>query len=204
MNHFNRYISVPLLLLCFNSCDTTKNGKAQLERFSEYFLAVKEDKGNKWNYSTDTVRLWFDDKNGEPILQIRDQESTGVWKQWDEEMNSVSDYDSIWFYQEENAIKGYFYENNDFYRLIGKGPTKTLRTYWLNERNLVKEILIYWIPEENTHTSEHLKPIVEWALEYDSVEIRELYPDNRIIPSLENAQRWKVLLDEYHRNQDKD
>jgi hypothetical protein len=84
------------------------------------------------------------------------------------------------------------------YKLIGKSPTKTLRTYWLDQNYKIYEILLYWIPEENTETGEHLEPIVEWALQNDSLEIQQLYPNGRIVPSSENARRWKKLLRKYH------
>lgn len=178
------------------SCNKQRNDGLKL--FADYYSAVKENSDKQWNYTSDTVKLWFDEKSGEPILQIKGDKSTGKWKEWDIELNSTSSYDSLWLDQENNVIMGYFYENNDFYELIGKAPTKTLRTYWLNEQTKINEILIYWIPDDNTTTSKHLKPIKEWALENDSIEINQLYPDNTIIPSRENARRWKKLLNNYN------
>ena len=180
------------------SCETQKEENVALEVFRNYYSAIKEDSDERWNYTSDTVEIWFDDKEGTPSLRIKGKESTGKWQDWDVEMNSTSWYDSLWYDRDEEVIQGYFFENNDFYELIGKSPTKTLRTYWLNENNKIDEILIYWIPEENTPSSEHLNPIVEWALENDSTEITELYPNGAIIPSKENAIRWKKLLSKYN------
>ncbi|AXT20644.1 hypothetical protein D1817_12350 [Flavobacteriaceae bacterium] len=165
--------------------------------FEQYNSALKKGDEDKWSYTSDTIKVWFDNKKGKPSLRIKGKKSTGKWKEWDEEMHSSSYYDTIWYDQRENSIKGYFYENNDFYELIGKAPTKTLRTYWLNQNNKINEILMYWIPEENTTTDQHLKPIVEWAILNDSSEIKQLYPNNRIVPSKENAKRWKNLLNKY-------
>lgn len=169
-----------------------------IQTFKKYYSSVNENNADKWNYTTDTVKLWFDKKEGQPILQVKGKGSTGKWKEWDSIMNSRSRYDSLWYDENEKAVKGLFYENNDFYELIGKSPTKTLQTYWLNENNKIHEILIYWIPEENTTSSEHLSTIVDWALQYDSTEISELYPNGRIVPSKENALRWKKLLKTYN------
>ncbi len=36
---------------------------------------------------------------------------------------------------------GFFYENNDFYLLIRKPPTKTLRTYTFNDNNKFQKFL---------------------------------------------------------------
>lgn len=191
-------ILILLIIMIITSCKSNDQAPREISIFKNYYEAAKDGGDEKWNYTEDTVRQWFDDKNGDPIVQVKGQASTGRWKEWDEEMNANSYYDSIWYNEAENAVQGYFYENNDFYQLIGKGPTKTLRTYWFDNNDKINEFLIYWIPEENTTTTENLKPIVEWAMKNDSTEIMELYPDNRIIPSRENAIRWKVLLTRYN------
>lgn len=191
-------ILILLIIMIITSCKSNDQASREISIFKNYYEAAKDGGDEKWNYTEDTVRQWFDDKNGDPIVQVKGQASTGRWKEWDEEMNANSYYDSIWYNEAENAVQGYFYENNDFYQLIGKGPTKTLRTYWFDNNDKINEFLIYWIPEENTTTTENLKPIVEWAMKNDSTEIMELYPDNRIIPSRENAIRWKVLLTRYN------
>jgi hypothetical protein len=190
---------MPVILIIFIGCKNSGKESVQLELFREYYAAYKAGSEDKWNFTADTVKLWFDDKNSRPILQIKGKKPAGKWKEWDEEMNATSSYDSLWFDKDEHSIKGYFQENNDFYELIGKSSTKTLQTYWLNHNNKIYEILIYWIPEENTTTGEHLKPIIEWAMENDSIEIQHLSPDNSIIPSRENARKWKKILERYHK-----
>ena len=169
----------------------------QISAFKSYFNLVQADKNEQWNYAADTVKLWFDNKENEPVLLIKGNGFNGRWKEWDDEMNKVSTYDSLWYDRQENAIKGYFYENNDFYKLIGKSPTKTMRTFWLNEKGKIEEILIYWIPEENKLTGEYLKPVVAWAMKNEPEEIQYLYADEQINPSRENAIRWKSLLKKY-------
>lgn len=194
-------INIPTILLLFIfavSCDIQKGRQNILNDFAEYFEASKLDSKTKWNYTTDTVKVWFDEKKGNPSKRIKGENFSGKWKEWDEQMHSSVQYDTLWYDKSEHAVKGFFYENNDFYDLIGKSPTKTLRTYWLNNENKIYEILIFWIPEENTTTSLHLKPIVEWALKNDSLEILELYPKGNIIPSKENAIKWKKLLTKYN------
>ncbi len=183
-------------LFALGACNQSSKQDTALTLFNNYHTAIKKN-GDKWLYTTDTVKQWFDEKSGKPILQIKGAPSSGKWKQWDQEMHSTSYFDSLWFDADENAVKGHFYENNDFYDLIGKGPTKTLCTYWLNTDNKIYEILIYWIPEVNTTTGEHLKPIQEWAMKNDSLEIQTLYPNGRIVPSGENAKRWRILIEKY-------
>jgi|GEM_PF-2691817 len=198
MNIFKNTFVIITTSIILIACDSSKKENASIELFKEYYAELKKGTEDKWNYTADTVNLWFDDKDGEPILQIKGMKPGGRWKEWDKEMKAESNYDSLWFDISEHAVKGYFFENNEFYQLIGKPPTKTLRTYWFNQNNKIHEILIYWIPEENTTTGEKLKPIVEWAMKYDSTEIQYLYPNNQLIPSEENARRWKDLLKKYH------
>lgn len=184
-----------------SKCDQnsiTESQKNLLSLFKAYYQTTKENSDNRWNYTTAAVKLWFDDKNGKPILQVKGKKSSGKWKDWDEEMNSTSHYECLRVDEKENAVKGYFFENNDFYELIGKPPTKTLRTFWFDKNNKIYEILIYWIPEENRVTSEYLKPVVEWAEKNHPDEIKDLYPNGEIIPSRENAKRWKNLLKKYN------
>ena len=133
-NTKNIFTFTLLCVFLFN-CKKANREKTLIDSFHKYASTLKNNPEGKWNFTTDTVKLWFDDKNGNPILQIKGKKSTSPWKAWDEEMHSSTDYDSIWFDKNENTVKGYFYENNDFYSLIGKPPTKTLRTYWFdNER----------------------------------------------------------------------
>ena len=144
----------------------------------------------------DTVRSWFDEKTGAGNIQLKGVPASGIWTEWDQEMNAYIKYDSLIPDDEIHSVSGIFYEFNDFYRLIGKGPTKTIRTYWFDKNNMVEEILIVWSPE-NTLTADHLVPVVNWALKNDSIEISELYKEEKIIPSLESAKRWKTLLRKY-------
>lgn len=198
MNNFRNTLITVITIITVVSCNNLNKESSELKTFNKYYSALRSGSNDKWNFTTDTVKLWYEDKKGTPILQIKMKKSAEKWKEWDEEMNSISRYDSLWFDKDENSIKGYFYERNDFYDLIGKTPTKTLRTYWLNQNNKINEILMYWIPEENTTTGEHLKPILEWALVNDSTEIQQLYPNSKIVPSGENARRWKKLLQKYN------
>lgn len=197
MNPLKTALMLIIIIAATLACRDTDDPVRKLKLFSRYFTALKEAPDTRWDYTSDTVSIWFDDKSGEPVVQVKGSGSTGSWKEWDEVMNATTSYDSIWYDPGENAVLGRFYENNDFYELIGKPPTKTLRTYWFDEHDKIREILIFWIPEENTTTSEHLEPILEWAQMNDSMEVEELYVDGRLVPSGENARRWKKLLLRY-------
>lgn len=183
--------------IIFVSCTPESEETQRMELFPEYFAALSKGDGSHWQYLTDTVKLWFDEKKGEPQLNIKNSPK-GKWGDWDKEMHAAATYDSLWYDKTENAVKGFFYENNDFYRLIHKPPTKTLRTYTFNDNHKISKILIYWIPEENKETSYYLAPVYDWAEKYYPHEIEDLYPNKKIVPSAENAVRWKRLLSQYN------
>lgn len=194
--HRSATIITGILLI---SCRFTWIQSSELGVFNNYFKAESDE---RWNFTADTVRLWFDERSGEPILRIKGQASNGKWKAWDEEMRTIIEIDSIWYDDNAHAVSGYFYENNDFYELIGKPPTKTLRTYWFEEMK-IRDILIYWIPEVNTTSDVFLEPIVSWAEIYANDEILELYPNNKIVPSKENAIKWRNLINRYYSDKKK-
>ncbi len=183
-------------------CQAQTNGEIKLETFRAYFESLRSNPRLSWNFTTDTVRLWFDEKIGPPVIKVKDSSSSDKWKAWDVEMNTELSLDTIWFDPNKHAVVGYFFENNDFYKLIGKPPTKTFRTYWLVE-NKISEVLIYWIPEENTLSDEYLKPIVEWARNHEPGKIQQLYPNGEVVPSKENAKAWKELIKTYISNNGK-
>ncbi len=148
-------------------------------------------------YTSDTLYTWFDDVQGTPAISVKGAATAGKWAQWDSVMRSRSFFDTLWYDMDESSVKGYFYEDNDFYRLIGRPPNKTLRTYWFNEQDKVTRLLIYWIPDENTPSDSFLKPVAEWARQYHPSELDDLYAHQTIVPSTENAVRWKALLNKY-------
>ncbi|MEQ8424158.1 MAG: hypothetical protein RIA63_05570, partial [Cyclobacteriaceae bacterium] len=195
---FYSIISLLVVTAIVVNCGTENQKDTRLKLFTEYFEAVQKKDGSKWNFSTDTVYLWFDSKSSKPITSIKGVKSNGGWVAWDSVMNAKTSYDSIWYHKGDGSVKGYFYEQNDFYDLIGRPPNKTLRTYWFTDNNKINEILIYWIPEENKTSSEFLPPVIAWANQYAKEEIDYLYADETIQPSTENAVRWKALLKKYH------
>ena len=131
-----------LVSILIQSCNSNLEANKELLIFKNYFDALTSKSDRKWEYTKDTVKVWFDTKDNEPSLRIKNKKSNSKWKEWDKIMNSKIEYDTIWYDKEENTINGYFYEMNDFYELIGKPATKTQRTYWLDESKKIKEVLI--------------------------------------------------------------
>ncbi|MEQ9591099.1 MAG: hypothetical protein RLN86_00795 [Cyclobacteriaceae bacterium] len=191
-------VHIMLASILYYSCTSSNNSSnRRLEYVKQYLRTAVSQSDLKWQFTTDTIRVWFDDRNGKPNLNYKNKELS-KWAEWDVVMNSTTSYDSLWYDQESQTVQGHFYEYNDFYKLIGRPPNKTLRTYWFDDQDKIKEILIYWIPEDNKTSDEFLPPIIEWAEKYYPVEINELYTNQEIKPSTQNAIRWKTLLEKFH------
>jgi len=189
-----------ILLTVFAGCSQKKTDNPEfLKSQLIHYLDARDVKdGSQWQYTSDTVTTWFDEKKGAGRKSIKGIQSQGPWADWDKEMNSYSTHDNIFTVDEKShSVTGVFYEHNDFYDLLGKGPTKSIRTYWFNNEGLIKEVLIVW-DAGNSLTSVYLDSVVIWALNYDSLEITQLYPNQEITPSVENAKRWKALLKKYN------
>jgi len=195
-----RYIIIIGALILAGGCSKNKSSNPEfLKSQLENYLEARSAKDNShWQYTTDTVTTWFDEKTGEGRKSIKGAQSSGPWAQWDKEMNSYSTHDDNFTVNEnDHSVTGVFYEHNDFYDLLGKGPTKSTRTYWFNKDGLINEVLIVWDPS-NSLTSVYLDSVVVWELKYDSLEITQLYANEEITPSVENAKRWKALLKKYN------
>ena len=199
---FYSFLVSLLLLTIILACEGRDQSEQNLKNFKEYYAYASMNSDSKWEYMKDTVKWYFKENRDNPVFLYKGKKRTGPWAEWDKAMNPRYSYDTIWYNDEENAIEGYFFEENDFYNLIGKEPTKTHQKFWLDDEGMIKEIMVYWIPEENTHTREFLKPVRTWAQKQDSALIEEIYPDGEIAPSKENAKKWKELLKEYHLAQD--
>ncbi len=195
MYHRNSYILI--LLIFFIACGEFNRESELVDNFKSYYKSVKNKDDLKWNFTADTVYVWFEKHDTIPSFRFKGK-PISKWGEWDRVMNSSSYYDSIWYNKKDHAIQGFFYESNDFYDLIGASPNKTLRTYSLNDENKISDVLYERIDSENTISDEHLDPIYEWALKNDSLEIMELYPDKQFAPSTENALRWRKLIGKYH------
>ena len=187
------------ILIALLGCNSIQQNDLKL--IAESYLEAKSmDDGSADKFTTDTLKIWFENKSGDPIRRIKGQKKTGPWAEWDKEFKSYSEPDSLWTDVKSNSVSGKFFESNEFYGLIGKPPTETTRTFWFNTDNLISEILIVWKPGQKT-SDYYLRPIVEWALKNDSLEITSLYPKEEIKPSAINAKRWRKLIIDYKTNQ---
>lgn len=197
MNRREVFFLFSLFLLFFIAGCSSKNQNTDiLELFERYHTEENKHSDSKWDYTSDTLRVWYAKDDSTPDLKYKGQPND-AWQDWDDEMRSVSYYDTIWYNEELHAIEGYFNENNDFYVLLGASANKTFRTYTYNADNKITDIRYEKIDGENTLSNNHMAPVYQWALKNEPQEIAEIFPGTKLVPSRENAIRWKNLIIKY-------
>lgn len=188
-----------LLVCALLGCTTDLSRQDKVARVKEYLSLRKQKDPGFQQLVADTMKVWFDSKEGKPSLRLKSNQSKGLWAEWDSIMNGRTTLDSIWFEEDTQAVKTQFTETNDFYNLIGKPASVAEQSYWFNSEGKIDESLLFWPSDKNISADIFLHPVVEWARTYDSTEIAELYKNEKIEPSAENAVRWKALLRNYQR-----
>lgn len=178
------------------SCAEKKDETDYIALFKEYHEAENDYSETRWNYLSDTLRVWYTKNDPKPDLKYKGQPSDG-WEEWDMAMRTISYFDSIWYNPELHAVQGYFNENNDFYVLLGASPNVTLRTYTYNDAGKITDLRYEKINTENALSKEHLEPVYQWALINEPAEIAAIFPENKLVPSADNAMRWKQLIIRY-------
>ena len=194
-----KHILISTLILFVHNTNAQQETNA-IQRFKDYFEA--------WNnyqftsddfrgYLNDTIYTWHGKKEGKGTMSVFNPFSK--WKQWDVAMNGVYSVDSIRYIPGENKIIASFHETTDFLWFIGmpKGFSATVH-YWLDDQGRVKEILYDW-SQDNKDFKTQLKPLVDWAIKYDSLEIADLYLKDGFEPSWTNAIRWTRLMKKYRK-----
>ncbi len=65
-----------IISICLSSCNRNKTTEERIQFFKNYY-AVKNKSDSKWNYTSDTLCIWFEKKAGEAILNIKGAPSKG-------------------------------------------------------------------------------------------------------------------------------
>ncbi len=188
-------LSVSLTTLLI-SCAEKKDDTDYLELFKAFHEAENEYSETKWDYLSDTLKVWYTKNDPKPDLKYKGQPTDG-WDEWDMAMRTISYYDTIWYDPELRAVQGYFNENNDFYVLLGASPNVTLRTYTYNDAGKITDLRYEKVNAENTLSKAHMDPVYQWAMIHEPEEISAIFPDNKLVPSADNAMRWKQLIIRY-------
>lgn len=141
-------------------------------------------------YAEDS-RVWYEKKEGPG--RKRGPAGTGPWAQWDRYFRGETSLQEMRV--EGRAVTIVILENNEFYQLIEQPPKRVNITYFFGENDLVDGTLI----ASGESPPDRYDEAVAWAREHHLEEINSLMPEDRIVPSLENAQRWRRLLNTWRR-----
>ncbi|MCH7847227.1 MAG: DUF1573 domain-containing protein [Planctomycetes bacterium] len=146
-------------------------------------------------YLAEESRIWFDKKEGPGAL--RKPSGDGPWAEWDREMKSTSTTHA--YEVNGNELVTVVSETNDYFKLLDRKPTPYLLTYWFDDEERIEGMLVSSLPKEpkNKGRNDQFK---KWADEHHPGVLDELQPDGRIIPSKENAIRWRELLIEWRQD----
>ncbi|MEE9131708.1 MAG: DUF1573 domain-containing protein [Phycisphaerales bacterium] len=143
-------------------------------------------------YLADESRIWFDKKEGPGT--VRTSTGDGPWAQWDREMKSTSTTHE--YEVNGNELVTVVSETNDYFRLLDRKPTPYQITYWFDDDERIEGMLVSSLPKEPKNKGRY-DEFKKWADEHHPGVLDELQPEGKIIPSKENAIRWRKLLIEW-------
>ena len=143
-------------------------------------------------YLAEESRIWFDKKDGPGTL--RKASGDGPWAEWDREMKSTSTTHE--YKVNGNELVTVVSETNDYFKLLDRKPTPYQITYWFDDDERIEGMLISSLPKE-PKTKGRYDQFKKWADEHHPRVLDELQPEGKIIPSKENAIRWRKLLIEW-------
>lgn len=168
------------------AADTPRDPVATVEGYCAASDAHDTDK--MWEYLADDSRIWFDRKEGPGRKRSRNT-GKGPWAQWDDYFNASSTHVGDWT-AGADSVSGVFEEINDFYRLCERGPSRLRITYYLDDDGRISGTLV----QRLSGSAGRYDEAEAWIQEHYPQDHARLVVDGDIVPSLENAQRWKVLL----------
>jgi hypothetical protein len=138
------------------------------------------------------ARSWFEKKEGEGDSWTL----SGPWYEWDEEFGTRYAYGP----PEEGPgwVRFEAREDNGFYRLIERAPTKARITYYVDDAGRMSGTLYEPIKEQG-RPPDRFGEFKAWAREKRPGELERLMPEGQIKPGREEARRWRALLMEWRR-----
>lgn len=146
-------------------------------------------------YMAKESRIWFDDKTGPGTL--RKPTGEGPWAGWDREMKStgkILEYEVI-----DNKLVTVVTETNDYFKLLDREAKPYLLTYWFDENKKIEGMLVSKMPETKEKSNKY-EEFKAWVDVNHPGAIAKLQTDEgNIIPSKENAIRWRKLLIEWRK-----
>jgi imidazolonepropionase-like amidohydrolase len=137
-------------------------------------------------------RMWFDKRAGagDPWGL------TGRWTHWDQYFHTQNDYSN--FREAGDVVTADGVENNDFYRLIDRPPSKFQGTWWVDDAGRIAGFL--YAPRGSTSSQEdRFEQFKTWARKEKPAELEYLMPGGRIDPTGDRPERFHALLAEWRK-----
>ncbi len=177
------------------SCRTSTPEKSEppLVQKVKAFRAAKAAKDSTLTRSmlAPGAAQWFERKEG-PGIPIKPS-GEGVWSQWDRYFNARSEIESQSV--DNNAVTVRIIEINDFYRLIERPATPVNVTYFFDSDERISGILVF--RAEGERPKDRFDEFKAWAKKNRPEDLKELMPEGEIVPTLDRAQKWRVILNEW-------
>jgi len=141
------------------------------------------------------ARVWYDSKEGpgEPWSI-----GGGSWHDWDTHFHGTSE-PTGWRSDDRGAsVWSPVVENNDYYRLVERGPQTHRETYFFDESGRISGFMVSPEPDAPNPPGRE-KEFIEWAKADHPEEWAYLRPGGRIDPRGDRAERTRTLLVEWRR-----
>lgn len=132
---------------------------------------------------------WYEKKEGLGI-PIKPA-GKGPWSDWDEYFKGNSQVES--YKVDSNQVTIRLMEINDFYRLIERGPAPVNLTYYFDADEKLTGILVF----SASKTADRFDDFKKWAEKNRPDDLKYLMPEDEIIPTLDRAQKWRSILNEW-------
>ena len=135
---------------------------------------------------------WYEKKEG-PGTLIKPA-GKGPWSDWDAYFKGKSQIESYKVDSQQVTIR--LLEINDFYRLTEHGPTAVNLTYYFDADEKITGILVFSAGK----TADRYEEFKKWAEKNRADDLKYLMPEGEIIPSLDRAQKWRAILNEWRKS----
>ena len=100
---------------------------------------------------------------------------------------------------EGNALTFIVRELNDYMKLLDREPARYTITYFFDDEQRIEGTLIAGLPDDDGAEvrPDRLDEFLAWAEADHAQEMKILMPEGRIVPSRDNARRFRELLNEW-------
>lgn len=175
--------------------EAAEESSVLIEKAKRFRSLITEEKWDEARAMTaPDPRRWFAPREGEGSPWIVGPRR-GPWAEWDEEFRSTSTV--IGWRADDSSATVRVREINDYFRLLERGAVTNEITYFFDSEGRIDGLLIDAVGERPPGRTDEF---LQWAIENEPVELRELMPDGEIDPSGDHPRRFRALLEQWRRS----